>query len=211
MNEKRKAEGCPSKPRLEQGISVADFNAFYWLKAELLIFAKQLGLPTHGTKPELRTRIERQLRGLPRGAESESRSAKTGRDSDKPLTLNTPVINYKSDAKTRAFFESQIGPEFHFTYHLNQYRLARTDLTYGDLVDEWLAERARRGSHDYRAPIAAHGKYNRFIRDFFADAANKGKSLGQAAEAWNAIKDNPGDQRYRSQKERDEDPQSEGG
>jgi hypothetical protein len=49
-------------------------------------------------------------------------------------------VNYKSDAKTRALFEKMIGPHFHFTYHLNQYRLLHAGLTYGDLIDEWIQE-----------------------------------------------------------------------
>ena len=116
------------------------------------------------------------------------------------MTRDTPVVHYKSDAKTREFFKSLIGPEFHFTYYVNQFRLANDGLTYGDLVDKWIAERDRRRSDGYSAPIAAHGKYNRFIRDFFADPSNRGKSLGDAAAAWNAIKNSRGDQRYKPRK-----------
>jgi Domain of unknown function (DUF6434) len=106
-------------------------------------------------------------------------------------------VQYRSDANTRAFFEAQIGPHFHFTYHLNRYRLARPGLTYGDLVDEWLAEHARRARPDYRAPIASHGEYNRFVRDFFRDPANRGRSLRDAAAAWTRIKTRRGSRRYR--------------
>jgi hypothetical protein len=179
---------------------LADFTNYYWLKADLAKFAKELGLPTHGTKPELSARIERRLRGMPDSPESKPRLSKALRDSDKPLTRDTPVVNYRSDAKTRAFFMSQIGPEFHFTYHVNQFRIAHEGLVYGDLVDEWIAERDRRRSDGYKAPIAEHGKYNRFIRDFFADEANEGKSLRAAAVAWNAIRHSQGDQLYQPRK-----------
>ena len=39
------------------------------------------------------------------------------------LTLRpaTPVVNYKSDERTRRFFKRHIGPHFPFTYHLNRY------------------------------------------------------------------------------------------
>ena len=66
------------------------------------------------------------------------RRSKGPRDSDQTLTRDAPIVNYYSDAKTREFFKSQIGPEFHFTYHVNQFRLANEDLTYGNLVDEWV-------------------------------------------------------------------------
>jgi hypothetical protein len=193
-NEKKRAAG--RKPRLEPGMSVSDFTDYYWLKAELVELARRLGLPTHGYKPELSARIERRLRGLDDRPEPQPPSAQGTRDSDQPLRRDTPVVNYKSDARTRAFFTAQIGPEFHFTYHVNQFRLKNDGLTYGDLVDEWIAERDRRRSAGYQAPIAEHGKYNRYVRDFFADPANEGKSLRDAVDSWNSIKDGRGSLRY---------------
>ena len=198
---KRNAGKKPGKrrPKLKPGMSLADFKNYYWLKEELVRLAKELGLPTHGYKPELAARIERRLRGKPDIASDKRPNSKGPRDSDRRLTRDTVVVNYKSDTKTREFFKAQIGPEFHFTYHVNQYRIAneRNGLTYGDLIDEWIAERDRRRSPGYKAPIAAQGKYNRFIRDFFADKANQGKSLQDAVAAWNVIKKGKGDHRYR--------------
>ena len=196
MRGKRARKDEDGRPSLHPGMSAEDYKSYYWMTDDLTKFARQLGLPTHGYKPELSARIERRLRGLPDLTHRRGKQAKGPRDSDRPLTRDTRVVNYKSDEKTREFFKSQIGPAFHFTYHLNQYRLARKNLTYGDLVDEWLAERERRQKGDYQAPIAEHGKYNRFIRDFFGDENNQAKSLSDAAAAWNAIKSNRGDPRY---------------
>jgi len=167
------------------------------MKADLIRFARRLGLPSHGYKPELSARIERRLRGLPDRRGSEPKRSKRGRDSDKPLARSTRVVDYRSDDETRAFFESQIGPHFHFTYHLNQFRLARKQLTYGQLVDEWLAEYRRRKTPGYEAPIARHGEYNRHVRDFFADEANRGKSLRDAVKSWKQAKRQRGDRSYR--------------
>jgi len=184
------------KRSLRPKMDVAEFRAFYWMKADLVRFARQLGIATHGYKPELVARIERRLQGLPDLRDAVPEPSNIVRDSDKPLRRNTPVVRYKSDEKTRAFFAAKIGPGFHFTYRLNQYRLAHRNLTYGDLVDEWIAERDRRRTPSYKAEIAEHGKYNHFIRDYFADERNRGKSLGDAAAAWNAIKTRKGDPRY---------------
>jgi hypothetical protein len=179
-------------------MSLDDFNSYYWLKERLTAFARQLGLPTHGHKPELVRRIERRLRGLPDESER-TRKPDEPRDSDKRLRRSTAVVNYKSDARTRAFFESQIGPHFHFTYQLNQYRMSRDNVTYGDLVDEWAAEYGRRKQPGYSAPIASQGEYNRYIRDFFADEQNKGQSFRDAVASWNVAKRARGDRRYRPQ------------
>jgi hypothetical protein len=185
------------KRSLRPGMGVTEFRAYYWMKADLVRFARQLGLPTHGHKPELSARIERRLQGRAALTESALEPSNAQRDSDRPLRRDTPVVRYMSDAKTRAFFESQIGSGFHFTYRLNQYRLAHRTLTYGDLVDEWIAERGRRWNASYKAEIAHHGKYNQFVRDYFADEVNRGKSLRDAAAAWNEIKTRKGDPRYR--------------
>ena len=181
-----------SKPILHPGMSSTEYRAYYWVKADLVEFARRLGLSTRGHKPELSARIDRRLQGMPEGPEP-PKQVKGPRDSDKPLRRGTPVVNYKSDDRTRAFFESEIGSEFHFTYRLNQYRLVHDNLTYGDLIDVWVAERDRRRHPNYRPPIAEHGKYNRFIRDFFADQRNTGRSLREAAASWNKIKNKRGD------------------
>ena len=188
-----------NRPVLHEHMSLSDFRECYWMKDDLVAFARRLGVATKGYKPELVARIERRLRGLPEANETPKRP-KPGRDSEKSLTLETPVVNYKSDAKTRAFFEKMIGPHFHFTYHLNQYRLHNRGLTYGDLVDEWIAEHERRKKSRYMAPIASHGEYNRHIRDFFADPANNGKTLRDAAASWNKAKSARGDRSYAAQK-----------
>lgn len=175
------------KPTLSPRMTAADFVAYYWLQKELVGFARVLGLPTSGNKLELSRRIERWLEGR-RVPPANKRASSGPRDSKRRLTRRTRVVHYRSDDATRAFFESQIGPGFHFTYRLNQFRLARTGLTYGDLVDEWLAERDRRRRDGYQAPIASHGKYNRFIRAYFADPKHAGKTLADAAAAWNVVK-----------------------
>lgn len=172
--------------KLHQDMSVADFKAYYRMKDDLIKFARRLGLSADGYKPELTARIERRLRGLP--VPKDPKQSKGPRDSDKPLSRSTTVVNYRSDEKTRAFFTRQIGPHFHFTSHVNQYRLTHENLTYGDLIDEWVAEYERRKSPGYKAPIASHGEYNRHIRDFFADPANKGKTLRNAVVSWKAAK-----------------------
>ena len=41
-----------------------------------------------------------------------------------------------------------------------------------------------------------HFEYNQYIRDFFADPSNQGKSRKEAIEAWNTIKKLPGSNKY---------------
>ena len=67
-------------------------------------------------------------------------------------------------------------------------------------MDEWIAERDRRLVDGYTAPIAEHGKYNRYIGDYFADEENLGKSIKDAAASGNAIKNDRGEPRYAKRK-----------
>jgi hypothetical protein len=185
--QRRPAKSRSAGPQLRLGMRVQDFDECYWMKEDLINFARELGLRTDGYKPEVMARIRRRLLGL--APLKDTRSRETGpRDSDKPLTRDTPVVNYKNDERTREFFKRQIGPEFHFTYHVNQYRLKNPGLTYGDMIDEWLAENERRKRKDYKPRLAKHGEYNIFVRAFFADPVNHGKSMREAAAAWNKVK-----------------------
>jgi hypothetical protein len=79
---------------------------------------------------------------------------------------------------------------------VNQYRLTHRGLTYGDLVDEWIAEFNRRRRATYKAPLASHGEYNRYVRDYFADPENAGTRLPDAAASWMKAKRARGDRRY---------------
>ena len=199
MKNQKSGKDTDRRPTLVPGMSVAEFRAYYWWKTELIHFARRLGLPAQGYKPELSERIERRLQGLPDRSKPTQRRANVPRDSDWPLSRETRVNNYRSDDQTRSFFKTHIGPHFHFTYHLNQFRLAHEGLTYGDLIDEWLAEYERRKTPGYQAPIARHGEYNRYIRDFFADRRNRTASFQEAVASWNAIKHERGDRHYRKQ------------
>ena len=45
------------RPPLHSNISAEDFQAFYWLKEELMGFCRGYGLPTSGSKQVLTKRI----------------------------------------------------------------------------------------------------------------------------------------------------------
>ena len=101
MKGKRTGKDKDARPRLHPGMSVVDYKSYYWMKDDLTRFARQLGLPTHGYKPELSARIEWRLRGLADLTHPQGKQAKGPRDSDRPLARDTRVVHYKSDEKTR--------------------------------------------------------------------------------------------------------------
>lgn len=186
-----------TKPKLTKAIDLTIFETYYWLKTELIDFCKKQGLSSKGSKEELTGRIEVFIRT---GVRSNPPTKKTtgNRDSEKPITLKTPVIHYKNDAPTRGFFVQHIGPRFHFTAYLRQFGKKiikrRKPLTYGELVKGWLAEEARKKNPHYQTHIDKQFEYNRFIRDFFASEA--GKSRNEAIQAWKIVRAIPGPNTY---------------
>lgn len=119
------------------------------------------------------------------------------KDSSRPITSNTLVINYKNDAATRSFFVKQIGNRFHFTSYLRQFAnkgKILNKMTYGDLVKGWLAEENHKKNPSYKSVISKQFKYNKFIRDFFLHEA--GKSLNDAIQAWKKVRDKKGRETY---------------
>ncbi len=186
-----------SKPKLNKQIDLIHFKNHYWLKAELINFCREQGIAATGSKKALEERIETfislgiKTKALPK--------KETGdRDSKKPITRDTPVVNYKNDAATRQFFVEQIGPSFRFNAYLRQFtdrkNVIDKNVTYGDLVEGWMREEARKNDPSFKTEIGDQFEYNRFTRDFFA--SEKGKTRADAIAAWNIVKEAPGEKTY---------------
>lgn len=184
---------CVMEPRQE--LTPEYFKNRYWLKMELITLCKTLGLTTPGAKQELLTRIETFIvTGIKTSPVSNTINAV--RDSNSPITRNTPVMNYKNDAATRQFFIEQIGKHFRFNAYLRQFtqRNNNEKLTYGDLVDGWVACEQKKKNPDYQSDIGKQFEYNQFTRDFFLN--EKGKSQSDAIQAWKRVKSLSGPKTY---------------
>jgi len=186
-----------SRPKLTKKIDLSHFKNYYWLKTELIDFCREQGLAATGSKQELEERIEIFISS---GVKTKSLSTKvTGdRDSKQPITPDTSVVNYKNDAATRRFFVEQVGQSFHFNAYLRQFtdrkNLIGKNLTYGDLVDGWLAEEACKDDPNFKSTIGEQFEYNRFTREFFL--YEKGKTRADAIKAWKKVKATPGENTY---------------
>ncbi len=183
-----------SRPKLNGKISVADFESFYWLKSELATFAVANGISTSGKKLDISTRISAHLRG--KKPVTKQVNAPRGRDSERKITRRTKVKGWVCDAETRAFFKEELGSKFHFTVSMNKLGREGSGLTYGDLVEHWLAEKSLRKDPSYKPKLGKSGEYNIYVRAFFDDPKNTGKSLTDAAKNWNRVKKLSGPRRY---------------
>lgn len=185
------------RPELQKTTDVSIFKMFYWDKKELINFCKSHGLPYSGGKIELAQSIEL---FLTTGKINESQKPIHSRgklDSVGVITMNTPVVNYKNDAKTKQFFVNAIGSSFHFNTFLRQFaKMPNMDgsLTYGDLVDGWFKAEADRKSLEHKAPIDKQFQFNQFQRDFYR--MEKDKTRAQMLDAWRLVRSVPGQATY---------------
>ncbi len=178
---------------LNHEMSPYDFRSYYWLKDELVLFCRKHGISSTGSKPEITARIEAYLAcGCISGPEqvkaSGHRTRKAGRSKNMAAPDLTTAIgsDYTNSQANRAFFLSVIGPGFHFTTRFMRFCKEHPEKTYGDAVNEWLAEQAEKRSGLSPKPIAPQFEYNRFVRAYVV--AHKGATLKDAVKSWNEYK-----------------------
>lgn len=182
---------------LTKEISVQDFRDYYWLKEELQFFCRENGISASGSKIEILDRIETFLQTGE--IKKPFRNSKAG---NKPrtkveLSLDTVITeNHRCSQDVRAFFKTVISSKFHFSTYIQNYFKDNVGKTYRDVVEAWYEEERRKKDPSYKKKIAPQFEYNQFIRDFFSDTKNKGKSRTEAIEAWNEIKKLPGSNKY---------------
>lgn len=176
-------------------MSIQSFEDFYWLKEELQAFCKENGISASGSKLEISDRIESFLRTGE--IKKPIRKAMGNRTVlQRELSLDTVISeNHRCSQRVRAFFKTVI-PNFHFSAYIQNYFKNNTGKTYRDAVEAWYKEEKRKKDPSYKRQIAPQFEYNQYIRDFFADPANQGKSRKEAIEAWNTIKKLPGSNKY---------------
>lgn len=186
------------RPKLTKDISVENFKNFYWLKEELQSFCRENEISPSGSKIEISNRIETFLRtGEINKTDRKSKTTKT-MEPQVDLSLDTVITEYhRCSQNVRAFFKSVI-PKFHFSTYIQNYFKSNVGNTYRDVVNAWYEEEQRKKDPSYKKIIAPQFEYNQFIRDFFADPKNQGKSREEAIESWNEIKKLPGNNKYTS-------------
>jgi SAP domain-containing new25/Domain of unknown function (DUF6434) len=192
------------RPILAKTLSSTDFRSFYWLKEELVAFCREQEIPSTGSKEDLNTRIEtflttgtveRKSTKAPANSLSAIRSAQQPPTHPEPLSVHTIIsANYRSDQMHRAFFQTIIGPHFHFTTHFMKFIKENVGKTYQDAIDEWHRERAQKKNPTHLTQISPQFEYNRYIRAYFEH--NPGKTLQDAIQAWNMQKGKPGSTAY---------------
>lgn len=200
------------RPELEARPDPDVFARFYYLKEELLAFCRENGLSTAGSKADLSGRVEQFLRtGAEPDAPDSGRAAIRSPRKRAGSTPAEPAIgaeigeDFRCTEARRAFFESIVGPRFHFSVKLQRYLRSNPTATYTDAIAEWrrldradASSAAIAGSDAGTAAVPdsidPQFEYNRYIRAFFAD--NPGRSLAEAIACWRLRRSLPGPRAY---------------
>jgi hypothetical protein len=170
-----------NRPELTPDISPADFQDFYWLKEELVLFCRQQGLPTSGSKQVLAARIAGFL--INGKTQAITANPQTRVVAGKmPANFNRETVignNWRCSEALRAFLEQEIGPKFHFDAAMRDFVKNGIGMTLDDMITCWYTTQQ---APKAETSIDTQFEYNRFIRDFFK--TNPKESLSDAIAAW---------------------------
>lgn len=184
------------RPELTKKTKESEFRIYYWLKEELQDFCRKNGIRASGSKQELTDRIAAFLETGEVQKPLRQRAHRSSKRTEPELSLDTVITeHHRCSQAVRAFLQSVI-PNFHFSTFIQTYFREHAGNTYRDAVKAWHEEAERKKNPAYKTDIAPQFEYNRFIRDFFDDPSNKGKSREEAIQEWKGIKKCPGSNKY---------------
>jgi hypothetical protein len=145
----------------------------------LVAFCREYDLATSGSKETLAARIKEFLATGQRPAVEVIRTHSSSMP--KIFTPDTIIgLGWRCSEPLRAFFEAEIGPQFHFNGMMRDFIKNGAGQTLQQAIEAWHHEKRQPPSEP---EIAPQFEYNRHIRKFFKE--NPGQSLAEAIAAWN--------------------------
>ncbi len=179
------------RPQITPDLSEKEFKNYYWLKAELLQFCREVGLSTVGNKQEVGDRIAQFLRtGIKQ--EPRGRASKKTQLYPSELSLSTIVTeSFTCTREVRDFFEAQVGPQFKFSVLLQRYIKHHPGITFRDIITKYHLLEQSKKSGELKTEIESQFEYNQFTRDYFGNPKNTGKSHSDCIAAWKTHKSKP--------------------
>jgi hypothetical protein len=173
------------RPILDQNISLADFNDFYWLKVELGTFCKHIGIPATGGKIEMAEKIRHYLlSGEIQAKKKGTKTPTSNFDWNKEKLARQTIItdSYKNTANVRLFFKTEIGSHFSFNVIFMKWMKDHIGKTLDEAIQEWNRIKILKKDKNYLPEIEPQFEYNQYIRAFSAD--NPTLSGNDARKFW---------------------------
>ena len=174
------------RPELSPDLPAAELGRWYWTRAELAAFARQLRVPATGAKLELADRLAAILDGRPPAPAPPRRPAAAGALPE-PVTRATLLPpGQRCTEQLRRVLRAEIGPAFHFDRAMREFVAAADGHSVGDAIAHWHRTRAEAARP---ADIPAQFELNRFLRDWRRD--HPGRTRAEALAAWREHRGRP--------------------
>jgi hypothetical protein len=181
-----------ARPALTPELAAEEFRRWYFLKTELVTFAREMGVTSSGSKEDLTARIALALTGGEAVAPPSDRRVRAGRQLERPVSAASVIpTGQRCSQVLREFFASEVGPSFRFDAGMRDFIANGEGRTLGDAVDHWRATRDRGQS-----TIGRQFELNRFTRQWYQDNPN-GHRDGLRA-AWLTYRNQPEELRGRA-------------
>ncbi|MBB5055834.1 hypothetical protein HDF16_000503 [Granulicella aggregans] len=167
-----------TRPRLTDALTSEDFLAWYWLKEELIAFAREHGISTVGLKREVEARIAAYLSG----AIPSRHTATPKRPGSMPAEFALDTVigeGWRCGPILGRFFRQELGSGFHFNAEIRDFIHNGTGKT---LAEAAICYQNSVTPGHKRPAIPEQLEYNRHFREFFA--AHPGATRVQAIAAW---------------------------
>lgn len=185
------------RPALSRIKTASELDHWYWLKSELVAFAKKNGIPYGLQKPELQKRIGIWL-DTGKVATSAKPKAESSFDwSKEPISLVTEITDsYKNSKNVRQFMLKNAGARFRFSNEFMQWMRTHTGFTMKDAVHFWQDLDRKKRTQGYREKSLPQNQYAQFCRSL--SEAKPGISAKEIRRIWNIKKSGPAPHRYKA-------------
>lgn len=185
------AERSEQRPELTPSLTGAELQRWYWLKSELIDFARALDMPTGGSKDELTVRVAAALDGKHRVPMVRRRAVTVQLGGELSRATVIPP-GQRASQHLRKWFTAQLGPSFHFDRHMRDF-VASADgaRTLGDALDHWRSTRDQPTT-----TIDSQFELNRFTRTWHEQ--NPGGTRAELLADWRTYRSLPVDARGRA-------------
>ncbi|SIT80873.1 hypothetical protein SAMN05421665_1177 [Yoonia rosea] len=157
------------RPDIAQCADAATFRQWYYLKSELVDFARANGLKTTGGKFDIADRIAYFLdHGVPPTEVKKARKVTSKFDwHSAPLTRETVITDsYKNTQNMRRFMQAEI-PGYKFSLPFMDWMKTNVGRTLADAVDVAKQIEAEKKAGK-KQPDQPHNQYNAYTRAYFA-------------------------------------------
>lgn len=185
----------PTRPAIHSVTSGEELKNWYWLKTEVIEYARALGVAQSGGKFEIIDRIAVFLdTGIAEKPKSRVVHISDFNWHSEPLTPQTLITaSYMNTQNVRRFFEAEIGPRFSFNIAFMAWIKANIGKTLADATAEWLRLEADKKAGTKPA-IPYQNQFNAYVQAFFDE--NPERTMDEARHFWKLKRSLPGHNRY---------------